>query len=126
MKLGTVYVEVAGPQLDGLKDFYVERLRLPVASEEPGESVWFDAGPVRIGFHAAEETSATPGVVNLSFEVDDTAAECERLLAAGVTIAQGPFVAPWNGAQVAVLFDPAGHTVWLSGPVPSGAEASEQ
>ena len=119
MQLGTVYVEVAGEQLESLKTFYGERLGLALASEEPGESVWFQAGAVRVGFHSCEEPSSDPGVVNLSFDVGDAAAEAARLASEGVTIAQGPFVAPWNGATVAVLFDPVGHTVWLSGPPPS-------
>ena len=116
MELGTIYVEVAAAHLEPLKEFYRDRLGLAVAIEEPGESVWFQAGAVRVGFHAAEGTSADPGVVNLSFDVEDTLAEVARLQAEGVTIAQGPFVAPWNGAQVAVIFDPVGHTVWISGP----------
>ena len=119
MELGTVYIEVAASQLGPLTEFYRDRLGLAIAIEEPGESVWFQAGAVRVGFHAAEETSADPGVVNLSFDVADTPAEVARLQGEGVTIAQGPFVAPWNGAQVAVVFDPVGHTVWLSGPPPS-------
>lgn len=116
MKLGTVYVEVASEKLGPLKEFYGDRLGLTLRSEEPGESVWFDAGGVGVGFHTTAEASDDPGVVNLSFDVDDADAEAARLAAAGVAIAQGPMTAPWSGGRVAVIFDPAGHTVWLSGP----------
>lgn len=116
MKLGTVYVEVAGSALPGLVEFYRGRLGLAVASEEPGESVWFDAGPVRVGFHAAEDSHVDPGVVNLSFDVDDIDGVLDRLRREGVEIAQGPMDAPWGPFRVAVLFDPVGHTVWLSAP----------
>jgi predicted enzyme related to lactoylglutathione lyase len=57
-----------------------------------------------------------PGVVNLSFAVADCDAEAARLREAGVAIAQGPMEAPWGPFRVAALFDPVGHTVWLSGP----------
>jgi predicted enzyme related to lactoylglutathione lyase len=116
MRLGTIYVEVGGAELVGeLRDFYRDRLGLAVSSEEAGESVWLDAGSVRLGFHAAPEPEADPGVVNLSFDVDDVDAMAAALAAGGVTIAQGPMDVPWGG-RAAVLFDPAGHTVWLSGP----------
>lgn len=115
MQLGTLYFEV-GPSdvVNELRDFYRDRLGLTVSSEEPGESVWLDAGSVRIGFHAAAQVEADPGIVNLSFDVDDVDAVAARLSQERVTIAQGPMDVPWGG-RAAVLFDPAGHTVWLSG-----------
>ena len=120
MELGTVYVEVAAEHLEPLKEFYLGRLGLGLRSEEPGESVWFQAGATAVGFHATTDPPlADPGRVNLSFDVDDTVAHARRLQEAGVEIAQGPMTAPWNGAVVAVLFDPVGHTVWLSGPPPT-------
>lgn len=119
MRLETVYLEV-GPAatMEALRDFYRDRLGLAVASEEPGHSVWLDAAGVRLGFHACEEAEKEPGIVNLSFAVDDVDAEAARLEADGVSIAQGPMDVPWGG-RAAVLFDPAGHTVWLSGPSPT-------
>jgi predicted enzyme related to lactoylglutathione lyase len=91
-------------------------LGLSQSSEEPGESIWFDAEGVRLGFHDTDEPSGDPATVNLSFAVPDADEAAAQLAAAGVTIDQGPFTAPWNGGRVAVLRDPAGHTVWLSGP----------
>lgn len=116
MKLGTIYIEVQSEQLADLAAFYTGKLGLTVRSEEPGESIWFDAGAVSLGFHSADDASGDPGVVNLSFDVPDVDAEAARLTAAGATIAQGPMDAPWSGGRVAVLFDPVGHTIWLSGP----------
>lgn len=122
MKLGTIYLEVGDASVvERLRDFYRDVIGLALRSEEPGESVWFDAGGVALGFHAAPEPEKDPGVVNLSFDVDDADAEAARLEAAGVKIAQGPMDAPWSGGRVAVLFDPAGHTVWLSGPAGKSA-----
>jgi predicted enzyme related to lactoylglutathione lyase len=116
MELGTIYLEVGGrEQVEVLRDFYRDRLGLAVRSEESGESVWLDAGPVTLGFHSSSEIESDPGLVNLSFNVADVDAEAKRLKAEGVAIAQEPADVPWGG-RVAVLFDPAGHTVWLSGP----------
>src|SRR5688572_24866953 len=109
MRLGTVYVEVGGPeQVAQLKAFYGDVLGLPLRSEEAGESVWFDAGGTTVGFHASASAENDPGVVNLSFDVDDVEAEAARLQADGVTIAQGPMDAPWSGGKVVVIFDPVG------------------
>jgi predicted enzyme related to lactoylglutathione lyase len=116
MRLGTVYLEVAESALPALIEFYRDRLGLAVASEEPGHSVWFNGSGVQVGFHAAESSLAEPGMVNLSFDVADCDAEAARLQEAGVAIAQGPMEAPWGPFRVAVVFDPVGHPVWLSGP----------
>jgi predicted enzyme related to lactoylglutathione lyase len=119
MELGVVYLEVPPASLDGVTAFYRDTLGLAVAEEAPGHSVWFAAGAARVGFHAAEDAGDLDrGAVNLSFDVADCDAEAGRLAEAGVRIAQGPMDAPWGPFRVAVLFDPAGHCVWLSGPQP--------
>jgi predicted enzyme related to lactoylglutathione lyase len=116
MKLETVYLEVDEASLDEIKAFYGDQLGLEATSEEPGESIWYDAG-IRLGFHVSPDASGgDPGLVNLSFAVADADVEAERLTAAGIAILQGPMDAPWNGGRVAVVLDPVGHTVWLSGP----------
>jgi len=116
MELGTIYLEVEAKHLDALRTFYAEQLGLEFGHEEPGESIWFVAGGATLGFHAAASGESDPGLVNLSFNVADADAEAARLAGLGLTISQGPMDAPWNGSRVAVLFDPVGHTVWLSGP----------
>lgn len=114
MRLGTIYLEVGdAEQLAELKGFYRDVFNLPVRSEHGSESVWFDASSVSLGFHVGD-LSRDPGLINLSFDVDDLDGEVERLEAGGVRFAQRPMEAPWGG-RVATFFDPVGHTVWLSG-----------
>ena len=62
------------------------------------------------------DSHADPGVVNLSFDVADADRFAAELAEKGVKIVQGPMDAPWGPFRVAVLFDPVGHTVWLSSP----------
>jgi predicted enzyme related to lactoylglutathione lyase len=117
MKLQTIYLEVDPSHLAALAEFYGQRLGLDLSTEEAGESIWYDAGGgMRLGFHGSESSESDPGLVNLSFDVDDVDVEAGRLAAEGITIAQGPMDAPWDGTRVAVLFDPVGHTVWLRSP----------
>lgn len=116
MKLETVYIELPGEKLEALRAFYTGPMGLTPTSEEPGESIWFDAGGTQLGFHASDDAHLDPGCVNLSFAVADTDAAAARLQGEGIEITQGPMDAPWNNSRVAVLFDPAGHTVWLTGP----------
>jgi predicted enzyme related to lactoylglutathione lyase len=116
MRLGTIFLEVGEWAVAAAcRDWYVDKLGLKVDHEEEGHSVWLDAGGTIIGFHEGD-ASATPSVVNLSFDVDDCDAEAARLQAAGVSLVAEPWDAPW-GARVATMVDPAGHGVWVSGPL---------
>lgn len=114
MRLGTIYLEVGDVEVVAkLKGFYRDVLNLAVRSEHGSESVWFDAGSVSLGFHVGDALR-DPGLVNLSFDIDDLDGEVDRLEGAGVRFAQRPMEAPWGG-RIATFFDPAGHTVWLAG-----------
>ena len=116
MRLGTVFLEVGDwARAAACRDWYVRHLGLAIDHEEEGHSVWLDAGGVILGFHEGEPNS-TPSAVNLSFEVSDTDAEAARLQSEGVTLVAEPWDAPW-GARVATMVDPAGHGVWISGPL---------
>ena len=115
MRLETVYLEVAAAALPEVAAFYRDVLGLALSSEEADESVWFDAGSLRLGFHVAEAGVANPDAVSLSFDVPDVNAERDRLLGLGLQVTEA-WDAPW-GARVATLRDPAGHTVWISTPL---------
>ena len=119
MRIETIFLEVGdAATVDTCRDWYTKHFGLAVLSEEPGESVWLDAGNgLRFGFHTGDANQSA-SAVNLSFEVGDADAEAARLQSEGITLVAEPWDAPW-GARVATMVDPAGHGVWISGPLKS-------
>jgi predicted enzyme related to lactoylglutathione lyase len=119
MALGTIFLEVGDwATAAACRDWYVAHLGCSVDHEEEGHSVWLDAGNgLTLGFHEGD-VNQSPSTVNFSFDVADCDAEAARLQAAGVALVAEPWDAPW-GARVATMVDPAGHGVWVSGPLKS-------
>lgn len=117
MRLDTVYLDVGSAEtVAACRDFYTTVLGLRLTSEEPNESVWVDAGGgTSIGFHTGSPPG-NPAAVNICLRVDDVDAAAAAIESRGATLAQHPRDAHW-GDRVASLHDPAGHAVWLLGPL---------
>ncbi len=116
-KFSGVWLEVGSPEaVTACRDFYRDVIGLGVRDEREGESIWFEG---LLGFHVGEPPDRHVDAVNLWFDLGDRGdvdAEAARLEAAGVTLAMGPTNMPW-GFRVVTMWDPAGHAVWVGGPV---------
>ena len=111
--------------LDAARAFYRDVLGLAVHYEDP-ESVVFAFGATLVNLlvtAAAPEliepaTVASPDAGNrfqLTVDVGDVDAMCERLSARGVVLLNGPIDRPW-GVRTATFRDPAGHIWELAQP----------
>ena len=117
----TLFVE----DLDGARTFYRDVLGLAVHYEDP-ESVVFAFGSTLVNLLV---TSAAPEVIEpatvaapeggnrfqITVDVDDVDAMCERLTARGVALLNGPVDRPW-GVRTAAFQDPARHIWELAQP----------
>jgi catechol 2,3-dioxygenase-like lactoylglutathione lyase family enzyme len=111
-----VYLEVGEwPEVVANRDFYRDTLGMTVASEEEGESVWFEIGGTTFGFHVGDAPPRdTRWAINVVLNADDGVSiddEAKRLEAAGIKLFMGPTDMPW-GARVITFLDPAGFAVW--------------
>src|SRR3954447_22931907 len=117
----TLFVE----DLGAARTFYRDVLGLAVHYEDQ-ESVVFAFGSTLVNLlvtSAAPEliepaTVAAPGSGNrfqLTVDVADVDAMCERLTARGVQLLNGPIDRPW-GVRTATFRDPAGHIWELAQP----------
>ena len=111
--------------LDAARSFYRDVLGVAVHYEDR-ESVVFAFGSTLVNLlvtAAAPEliepaTVAAPDSGNrfqLTVDVDDVDAMCERLTARGVALLNGPINRPW-GVRTASFRDPAGHIWELAQP----------
>lgn len=112
----TLFVE----DLAQARRFYQEVFELPVMYEDPNSAV-FDFGGLLVNLLA---TTAVPELIEpagladpaagarfqLTLNVPDVDAVCERLAARGVKLLNGPMDRPW-GIRTAAFRDPAGH-IW--------------
>lgn len=116
-----VYLEVGEwSDVVACRDFYVDVLGFTVASENEGESVWFQAGPNTFGIHTGDGPPRdTRWAINLVLRVPDGVTvddEAARLRAAGVKLFMDPTDMEW-GRRVITFLDPAGHAVWYCQPI---------
>lgn len=112
----TLFVE----DLDAAKDFYSRVFERPEVFEDPNSAV-FQFGDTLVNLL---RTSAAPELIDpapvadpgagsrfqLTLRVDDVDRACERLVARGVQLLNGPIDRPW-GPRTASFQDPAGH-IW--------------
>lgn len=117
----TMFVE----DLAAAKDFYAKVFDLSVHYEDP-ESVVFAFGSTLVNLLV---TSAAPELIEpasvappssgnrfqLTVDVDDVDAACDRLAGHGVRLLNGPIDRPW-GVRTASFRDPAGHIWELAQP----------
>jgi catechol 2,3-dioxygenase-like lactoylglutathione lyase family enzyme len=117
----TLFVE----DLDAARAFYRDVLGLAVHYED-AESVVFAFGTMLVNLLV---TSAAPELIEpatvaapeggnrfqLTVDVGDVDAMCERLTARGVVLLNGPIDRPW-GVRTAAFRDPAGHIWELAQP----------
>ena len=109
MMLSTIILHVPDvASLDKCRDWYL-RLGLPVTSESPDESYWFDAGPTLLGIHVYDDPS---GNVTLYLDVPDVDAAYGRL-SAEFEFESAPETKHAWGGRVAYLRDPVGNRVGL-------------
>jgi lactoylglutathione lyase len=117
----TLFVE----DLDAARNFYRDVLGVPVHYED-AESVVFAFGSTLVNLLV---TSAAPELIGparvaepdsgnrfqLTVDVDDVDATCERLTARGIELLNGPIDRPW-GVRTASFRDRAGHIWELAQP----------
>lgn len=113
MRLSTVILNVG--ESDGLEEvrrWYEDVLELTVSSEEPGHSVWYEAGEITLGLHVGIPLQHAERIT-VGFDVDDVDELFRRLSAKGVPFDGQPVDKPW-GARAVSTHDPLGHTVTLA------------
>ena len=112
----TLFVE----DLDAARDFYSRVFEQPEVFQDPNSAV-FQFGDTLVNLL---RTSAAPELIEparvadpgggsrfqLTLRVDDVDRVCERLVARGVQLLNGPVDRPW-GPRPASFPDPAGH-IW--------------
>jgi catechol 2,3-dioxygenase-like lactoylglutathione lyase family enzyme len=112
----TLFVE----DLAAAKQFYQHVFDLPVHFEDPHSAV-FKFGDTLINLLVIEQAGDLIGPATvapresgarsqLTLEVDDVDAMCERLTERGVQLLNGPMDRPW-GPRTASFQDPGGH-IW--------------
>jgi catechol 2,3-dioxygenase-like lactoylglutathione lyase family enzyme len=118
VKLEAAYPVVVTDKLDACRDFYTTRLGFEIVFE----ATWFvyltvPGSPHRIAFMAPDHPSQPPGPeafpgagILLTLQVEDAAAEYERLRHAGVDVDHALTDEPWGQRRFGVR-DPAG--VWV-------------
>ena len=112
----TLFVE----DLKVAKQFYLDVFGLPVVFENDDSAVFrfgetlinlLEIGQVPELIRPAVVASREAGArFQFTLEVDDVDAICEKLVARGVTLLNGPMDRPW-GPRTASFQDPGGH-IW--------------
>ena len=114
LKLSTIILHTGGVEaLERCRDWYL-KLGLPLASETPGESYWFECGPTLLGVHTSDDKDVA-GNATVYFDVPDADEAYVRLLAEGFQFSDPPATKGWGG-RVCYLKDPVGNTVGLVAP----------
>jgi predicted enzyme related to lactoylglutathione lyase len=107
---GLFMVELRVSDWDTSVHWYGEVLGLLlVPPTEPGKFALFESGGCRVALIAGEPV---PGGVQLTFEVDDLAAELARLAKVGIVPVKPMKVSP-EGYRRAIVLDPDGYRVCL-------------
>lgn len=112
----TLRCEIFPDDLDAVVDFYTRVLRFEITKDQrdlPAAYVALRCGNVLIGALRREATGARaarlpPLGVELVLEVDDVAAERDRVIAAGWPIAEELRDRPWGLTDFRII-DPAGY-----------------
>ena len=112
----TLRFEIFPADLDAAVDFYTRVLRFRVTKDQrrdPAGYVAMQRGAVRVGAARsavpdAPEGRRPPSGVELVLEVDDVAAERDRVVAAGWPLEEDLQDRPWNLKDFRIL-DPAGY-----------------
>jgi len=112
----TLRFEIFPDDLDVIADFYTRVLGFRLTADRRSEAdayVSLQRGSVRIGAarRAVPDARAArlpPAGVELVLEVDDVAAERDRVVAAGWPLEEGLQDRPWGLTDFRIL-DPAGH-----------------
>ena len=114
MITGVVGVILWTSNLDSLRTFYRDSLRLPLHSDH-GDFVVFRFGNMRLnlGLHDSVHGQTTePYRIMINLGVDDIHAEHNRLVDAGVVFIRPPERESWGG-WVATFQDPDGNPLQL-------------
>jgi catechol 2,3-dioxygenase-like lactoylglutathione lyase family enzyme len=108
------YVTLFAEDIAPLRAWYTEKIGLaPTWESEDFVMLTGDQG-ASLGIHQGTPLSH-PERVQLHFEVPDVDAFYEQLQNQGISFRQAPQDTPW-GYRVAVLADPAGHSVEIYTP----------
>jgi lactoylglutathione lyase len=118
----TLRFEIFPSDLDAAVDFYVRVLRFSVTKDqrhEPSPYVSMNRGQVQVGaarraVPGARAARRPPAGVELVLEVDDVAAERDRVAAAGWPLEEDLQGRPWGLTDFRIL-DPAGYYLRITG-----------
>jgi catechol 2,3-dioxygenase-like lactoylglutathione lyase family enzyme len=105
------------------RSFYADVFQAPIANEDATSCAFRFPGDVYINLVTTDSArefieparvggEGTPARMMLTLEVADVDAVCDRLLAQGVKLLNGPADRPWG--RVATFADPSGHCWELS------------
>jgi len=111
---GIVGITIWTDNLERLKAFYKDVLKLPLHSDH-GDSVAFRWGEMRLnlGLHSnVKGSSKDPYRTMVHFGVNDIQSEYQRLKAAGVDFIRPPEREDWGG-WVATFKDPDGNVLQM-------------
>ena len=110
MVTGMKNVVVFVRDYDRAKEFYLERLKLPVVREAPPFMEFFPGGGPTLGVSLAMHEAAHPLVgrhTGITLQVAGIEEFCAGLAAAGITFAEPLEKTPWG--KMAVVQDPDGN-----------------
>ncbi|MCL2761276.1 MAG: VOC family protein [Desulfuromonadales bacterium] len=96
------------------KEFYKERLHLPLVQETQMMMEFFSGDGTKLGIAVALHDAAKPLVgrhTGITLKVDDLTELCQELTKAGVTFAEKLEATPWG--KMAVVKDPDGNQIAL-------------
>jgi len=96
------------------KQFYIERLGLPLVQETQMMLEFFPGDGTKFGVALAMHEAAMPLVgrhTGITFTVEDIVTLCRELATAGVTFAEPLEASPWG--KMAVVEDPDGNQIAL-------------
>jgi len=116
MKLTCSQVLLNVTDLAKARDFYVNKLELPVIEDHP-KMFAFHAGDVRFsvfgGAHHQERDEASEARLKIMFRVDDVEAAVRRLAELGVEVA-GPIETAPGFMRHVELYDPDNNLIYLA------------
>ncbi|WEX07539.1 VOC family protein [Chelativorans sp. AA-79] len=110
MKVKRIVANIATPEMDAARRFYVDVLGLDVLMDHGWITTYGSNENMRVQISFASEGGSGTSVPDLSIEVDNLDAALERVGEAGLPVEYGPATEPW-GVRRFYVRDPFGRLV---------------